>query len=197
MSVRTVLVAALIALLAPGLAAADKSAAGKKPAEKKEIVKVTAAEAAARGLPRYGVSIDVTGSGCTVARLPDKTTFLRLSGPPGGPLGLLIRSSRTASARPKWLGQLVQREVPDRGLKLGAKATLVVDGKQHPAIAYTTGASLARAHGCLIDAFSSPKQDGLLILFWISAGTSAHPGCAALARSGPFATLLPSLTIKR
>ena len=106
-------------------------------------LQVTGAEAEAAGLPRLGFALTLTNSGMSGSRL-EYGRYATLSGPPGGPLSLLISPASVGAAFADHVGgdqvldaRLVEQEVE----LLGAKRR---------AAAWITGEGLARTSWCAI-----------------------------------------------
>lgn len=108
-----------------------------------ERITITAAEAKAAGLPAIGFSLDTTGTGMIGTRLDDRN-YLHLSGPPGGPLMLIISPATIGAELADLVGGdrvLDARLVPEQVELLGAPRS---------AVAWITGASLARTSWCAV-----------------------------------------------
>ena len=104
---------------------------------------ITAAEAEAAGLPRLGFSLALAGSAMSGSRL-DYGRYATLSGPPGGPLSLLISAASVGAAFADHVGgdQVLDARLLEQEVELlGAKRR---------AAAWITGESLARTSWCAI-----------------------------------------------
>lgn len=55
-----------------------------------DIVTVERDEAAQRGLPPVSIRVDARSAGMFARKFPDEDVYLKLNGPPGGPLLLMI-----------------------------------------------------------------------------------------------------------
>ena len=159
---------------------------GPASAKVKRVVEISPKEAKARGLFEVGVSIDITAGGLTPTKFPSENTYLLVSGPPGGPLGLDIRKGSLKK-------DCIREPLPSAVWHPEASAKIKVGKRRREADAYTEGKSLARRHGCHVALRT--RRALLLLRFWSGAGTTEHPGCAALAKRPPFNTILPSIRL--
>jgi hypothetical protein len=152
----------------------------------KRVVVISPKEAKAKGLFAVGVSVDISAGNLTPTKFPSKDFYLVASGPPGGPLGLDIRKGSLVK-------DCVREPLPSAVWHPKRDAKIKVGRRRLKASAYTDGKSLARHHGCSV----ALRRPGALLLlrFWSAAGTTEHPGCAALAKQSPFNTILPSIRL--
>lgn len=181
-------------------------------------IRITPAEAEAKKLPRATIALSVKGLGLTVSKLPDATTYLRLSGPPGGPLGVIIRPfSGTPDA--ELVRSLAQKEI-EKPFALAGPEEVRVGGRKLWGIAYAAAAGAARAQGCLLlypappkpeparpepKAKAKPKADpkrakprptrGVAVRFWTAASGSAAASCQVVLKATPFPKLFASLKL--
>jgi hypothetical protein len=160
------------------------------------MIQVAFDEATAHGLVPAHIAIDAQGLGMAERRFPDPATYLRLAGPPGGPLGLRIEAYTDITPTAESLGKLVKRRYAKaRDLAVGPVETLCLSGREVLAIGCSEGESMARAHHCIIlFPASEGAARGVLVDFWVAAGETAPPGCQAII--GRYQTLFESLEIR-
>jgi len=115
------------------------------------MVEVTAAEAKAQGLPPIGLRVDPGDAPLSLLKFPEPDKYLIASGPPGGPLLVIVwetdqRESNVAaveSAVRKNFAQTWQQP-----LVIGEAGTLQIAGAARPALAFMTGESLRKTAWC-------------------------------------------------
>ncbi len=108
-----------------------------------------------RSLPPIRLALDETG--LLPTRFPDAGSYLRLSGPPGGPLGLVVQPCEDLD---RWL-------VPSAEAVVRCEVELA--GARRTARAYLLGSGHARAHHTAV-------AIGLVVCdFFCAAGPSARP----------------------
>jgi hypothetical protein len=106
---------------------------------------VTAADAAARGLPAIDVFADVRAARMSVTPFPAAGMYVSASGPPGAPSGFAVWASSDRETDD--VGQAVLATVTDRSLTpvvIGDSARLAIDGVSRPAALFTTGSGYSR-----------------------------------------------------
>jgi hypothetical protein len=108
------------------------------PVDEPGRLSVTTAQAEAAGLAPLAFSLDVRDSGMSGNTFSD-ARYVTLSGPPGGPLMLMI--SPTTVGEEFYFSNIVATEVEQEVELLGAK---------HRAVAWITGSSMARTSWCAI-----------------------------------------------
>jgi len=161
-------------------------------------ISITVKETSAKKLPPIHLKMDVSGMGFVVNKFPGKDSYLRLSGPPGGPLGLEIKRCRPVQSGTRVLRTLVSKEIQSSSLNIGTVSKIPIGAQTYPAISHTSGIESARSHGCL--ALLGTKNDtkqSILLHFFTSAGSrSPTPSCASLMKLQPFERLFKSLQIE-
>ena len=171
------------------LLAAASASGGKK--EPPRLMKVSAADAKAKGLPAIGLGVDLAGTAMSGAVLPDSDTYLRLSGPPGGPLLFRVEPWREKDADASTLEKAMRARFSrptDEPFVVGKAATVKIGGAARPALPFMTGQSMARTAWCAA-VVPAGKEGSLLVLAGIGgnapdcAVTLAHESIAALVRS--------------
>src|SRR4051794_26494042 len=100
---------------------------------------VTAADAAERGLPAVGFSADLEGAALWGGAFPDDQTYARLSGPPGGPLWVVIKPLPGPRADHAALEDFVRREYPSEVQAFGEPGEIEVAGANRPAVLFFVG----------------------------------------------------------
>jgi hypothetical protein len=181
---------------APGAEPTEASKSSERPApapaETGARVTITAAEAEAAGLPKLGFSLDPSSAGMSGSKLVDGL-YLRLSGPPGGPLMLLV-SPATVGAD---FSSLVSAELLD-GPLLEQQVELL--GATRRAVAWSTGAGHARTSWCgviLGPADAGPNDAALLLELGVGhPDPSAPASCAAALSSPSLGPVVASLSLE-
>lgn len=171
------------------------TAASPRPAG---TVEITAAEAKAKGLPPVAFSLVASGGGWTVGKLPGQGVYLRLSGPPGGPLSFSVETFPNPRASGATLESWIRGRFnkPFRQpLTLGKPGRFTLAGGARPALAFTSGKSMARTAYCavLVAAKSRPVTE-LVVLFGHGA-PQGQPTCDEIARHNSLAPVLQSFKL--
>lgn len=109
-----------------------------------ELVEIAADEAAQRGLPPVTIRVDARAGSMSPRKFPTSDVYLKLNGPPGAPLLLMIWDCTGASHDeatlirskfvPAWTNEL-ELAGTDRGTVLGVERTGMV---------FATGSGIAR-----------------------------------------------------
>lgn len=136
-----------------------------------------AAESATRKLPAVNVLVDYTGTGMSANKFPSERAYLSLSGPPGGPLGLVVEAPGKSVANGIDLS-VIAKERCGATATIGKPASIVFGGANRPAITCVYGESLARAEHLLIGV--QVGKEGVLIDAVTAAGKAGPTAPAAL-----------------
>ena len=141
-------------------------------AEVKKI-HLTPAQCAAHELPPIDLSLDATGTAMMPFEFPGKGVYLRMSGPPGGPLMFEVIS------RPETLDQALATRFEGAHLEEAHPCKAVLAGKERVGKTFLLGQSLARTR------WTALEMPGLAVLFGTSPGSDPlkHPHLAPLAAS--------------
>jgi hypothetical protein len=157
------------------------------------MITISAAQAAAHGLPAVGVSVDPTGTPMMVSPLAQADLYLVASGPPGGRLLFQVWTSDETGRDEA----AVQRAVAARYTKpaltpttWGTPGTLTLAGAARPAVSYLSDKAMFLTGWC---AALVPHARGqlLVVLGRGSPGATAvscdevasHPSLAPLVRT--------------
>lgn len=135
-------------------------------------VLITPEQCRQHGLPPVELSVDPTGTVLRPYSFPEKGVYLRMSGPPGGPLLMEVL------ARPGTLDQALDARFP--AIEENRPCTVRLAGEERPARTFLTGQSHARTKWCAVELPS------LAVLFGASPGEKdvlAHAHLAPLAAS--------------
>ncbi|GEM_PF-3092426 len=103
-------------------------------------IEITPEQARAAGLPPLGFRLDIAASSMSGSKLGDGA-YLRLSGPPGGPLSLALT--------PALLGAEFAELAPQAG-EGGVTSTVELAGQPRRALGWVSGESQARTAWCLV-----------------------------------------------
>lgn len=139
-------------------------------------VSVSASASEAAGLPALAFSLDLGSSGMSGTSL-EHNRYMTLSGPPGGPLMLLISPATVGADFSNLVGgdQVLDATLVDQEVELlGAKRR---------AVAWITGASMARTSWCalIVAPEGAAKGDPALVLE-LGVGHSGDDTVCATAR---------------
>jgi len=176
------------ALLALGLLGCDSS----KPMNTSStpstpLVEVSAADAKAAGLPAVGVRVAKTTQPLMPRRLPSADTYVALSGPPGGPLGMTVTAgSANILDAAKSLRDGGHQDLQTGQVSLG--------GKSSPAIASTLGQSNARRQELRVLAATAEGKGVWITIVAPPPDQSSTP--AQLATASPFSEMLGAVQVK-
>lgn len=159
---------------------------------------VTAADARAKGLPPIGFSVEWPRPRLFLGSvLAHEGTYLTLSGPPGGPLGMSVRGYTNADANHGILETVIVEHPPRPPVIRGAPETIDLAGAARPALAYIQGESLARSLTCLA-LVPSPgnKREGLVVRFYVAAGSAmSKAACKTVVERPSIAPLVASFRL--
>ncbi|MEW6277121.1 MAG: hypothetical protein AB1758_00760 [Candidatus Eremiobacterota bacterium] len=129
---------------------------------------VTAQEARKHGLPPLGFRLDTRGSNMLAATFPDPSCYLRMSGPPGGPLVFEVLPASgdldaTLKARFSQAGYSPVETGPASSVKFA--------GQPRKTRGLVTGQSHARTRWCCI--WLEPRGDrpAAVVLLGVAAGS--------------------------
>jgi hypothetical protein len=143
------------------------------PAEK-DVVAVTTKDAGVAGV---GFELrGIAGQGWTVTTTPSEGDLFRVSGPPGGPLGLKIRAYDEKSADNVKLFESVETHKP---MKAGKPEKVEIAGEPREAQSFRTGEGFATTAHCLIRLPAKPgAKTGLVFLAHSGLSDKTEPSCA-------------------
>jgi hypothetical protein len=150
------------------------------------LIEVSAADAAAAGLPAVEVRVAQTKLPLLARPLPFAGAYVSASGPPGGPLGLTV----TAGAANV---EEAAKSVRDTGHEDLQTGEVTWAGKSSPAIASIHGKGNARAQDLRVLAAT---QGGKGVWITITAPAAAQALTPAQAASrGPFSEMLAAVQV--
>ena len=157
-------------------------------------VTITDEGARAHKLPPMGFSVDTEGTSLLASPLPDHgDSYLYLSGPPGGPLGVgfLPYAGSTEKAEiERFVQQQFDKSPP---LVMGKISQIDFAGGKRTTIAFKTGASMAEATNCgiVLPPSATRRATGLFVVF----DRGGSQDCAAMLASDPFDRIAKSFRI--
>ena len=125
---------------------------------------------ATKKLPAVNVFVDYTGTGLTAFKFPSERAYVSFSGPPGGPLGLVVEAPGKSVANGIDLS-VIAKERCGATAMISKPQSIVFSGANRPAISCVYGEAVARAEhlligitvgkeGVLIDAYQSAGKNG-------------------------------------
>jgi len=155
---------------------------------------ITPEEATAHALPAARIEIDTGSVVLAGPKFPDDTTYVALSGPPGGPLGLRVLHVESPPEDDAAWRLLVENLFEGRPLTVGQAGEVEIDGSARRTYSCTTGQSLARSHHVLV-LFDAPAPSGaVLVDFFSTAGSQETPAPADIVE-GAYARTVQSLRV--
>lgn len=178
----------------------EKTASAERTSEMSAIetpkVEITAAESASHGLPPAEITLDTGKFRMWGSKLSMKDEYLRLSGPPGGPLGLIVKRVAKAPKDTADWKAYIEENFKDRFPETGSIGKLEIDGEPRAAFTCTTDKSMARSHHLLI-LFAVPKsEEGVIVEFYSGADETKTPSPEEMAKQDKFKEISRSLSIK-
>jgi len=136
------------------------------------IVKVSAADAAKKGLLPASIEVDATELCAIVYPFLRENTYLQLSGPPGGPLGLMFDAYSGVADTTEALERLAATRFAKNTFVAGTSETIELAGEPRRAFTCATGTSLAHSvHLLVLIPEKKASERGVLVDF--------HTGCGA------------------
>ena len=160
------------------------------------MVRITAAEARKHGLPGASITLEPGATGLSAATFPEDGMYLRMSGPPGGPLGLIVAHATQAAGDEAALKALAEKRFAGRSPAVGTFDRVELSGAVRHVLTCTTDSSAARAHHLLVHFARPDATDGILLDFWMPAGTSPAPAPQAMLEHPRYAALLKSVSVR-
>ena len=151
------------------------------------LVEVSAADAKAAGLPAVDVRVAKTTQPLMPRRLPSPDTYVALSGPPGGPLGMTV----TAGSANLLDAAKSLRDEGHQDLQTGQVSW---GGKSSPAISSTQGQSNARRQELRVLAATTEGKGVWITVVAPPGDQSSTP--AQLAVLSPFSEMLGAVQVK-
>ena len=158
----------------------------------------TKAQAKSKNLPEAEIFVDATGSGMSGVQFADARTYLRLSGPPGGPFGLRIEGFKDSVHDARELAAFLKKEHgSSAGFLLGGREAVKLAGETREAILYKMYESEARTAYCAViitAAQNKSSRESILITFEI--GDLRIENCSDLLNESKFQTILKHIAVK-
>lgn len=134
-------------------------------------VRITNEQARAHGLPPVALELDLSGAPLAGKPCAQAGSYLALSGPPGGPLGLTLEPYADVPASAEGLAALAQARFAKRSWQPGPDGLLELGGTSCVVLSGVTDTSHARAvHLLALFPATEEGQAGVLLDFWCSAG---------------------------
>lgn len=184
---------------------ADTHPADNRPADtgprsrRADTVQITAAEAKTKGLTPVGFSLSTSGASWVVSRYPRKSVYLRLSGPPGGPLTFSVHTlflNPKRSVPPlRYFVEDTFRKPHDQPLQIAKTTKLTVAGKPRDAIAFTSGKSMARTAWCALEMTTTTTPMRHFTLLFGHGARKGQPSCADIAKHPSLTPVLQSFRL--
>lgn len=119
--------------------------------------------------------------------------LMKLSGPPGGPLGFEVHSYAEAP-----IEDLFRRAVPSAAsqpITAGSPEKVRVAGADRDAQAFRVGRSMATSNWCAIKVPSGARA-GLLLLAQVGTNEKTAPTCSLSTGAAPIRPLIDSFTVE-
>jgi hypothetical protein len=142
-------------------------------------IRITAEAARERGLPAIAFTIDERDTGFSSTRFPEPEVYLTMSGPPGGPLLVMIRAWREASTDEGVIVRVLRERYSGPGwepLAFGLPERTDLAGASRIMLPFTSGESLGRTIWCAIVVQPAPDASaGLLVT--VGVGGRGAPDC--------------------
>jgi len=158
-----------------------------------DVLKISADEARKRGLPGIAIEVDARSASMSAEVVSAKDLYLHLSGPPGGPLLLMIWDCTGCSTDVRAAIQAKFVPTWTRSIAFGQVDRARVMGDEREGMTFTTGEGFARIawFGFLME-----RPAGLLLVTLGVGGRDPEPVPAVDVVSNPaIAKLLSSLKI--
>lgn len=180
--------------------AAQDADAPEKGANMKELrspqIKIAASDAASHKLPAATISFNTGETYMSGHTFPEKDLYLRLSGPPGGPLGMeILRVSSVPKNQEGWQ-QLAEKRYEGRSVESGQAAEVEITGDTRSAFTFTSDEEEARAHHVMVGFPVPQSNEGIVVDFWSAAGDSETPAPDAMLGEDAAGSFLRKLTIR-
>ncbi|MBI5499960.1 MAG: hypothetical protein HY907_06935 [Deltaproteobacteria bacterium] len=159
-----------------------------------ERVSIAAADAASRNLPALGFSLVLAdGMGMLATAFPDQLSYLAVSGPPGGPLFLIVQpwsDPQHDDALPA--EQEMRRRFTSESDPYAwhGEASVQAAGSARLAFAFETGASMARTLWCAVTLDPPAGASSGLLLAAAIPAAGVEPSCASVAEHPAMAPML-------
>ncbi|NVB81557.1 MAG: hypothetical protein HOV81_24395 [Kofleriaceae bacterium] len=112
--------------------------------EVNQLVEIRAEEATQRGLPPVSIRLDARAGSMTPRKFPASDVYLKLNGPPGAPLLLIIFDCRGSERDDAALIQSKFVPAWTKELELGGADRAHVLGAEQPGVTFATGGGIAR-----------------------------------------------------
>ncbi|MEO0482588.1 MAG: hypothetical protein AAF138_03110 [Planctomycetota bacterium] len=160
----------------------------------REMVELTAATAADRGLPPARIEVDVADTGLSVFPNPADNTYVQLSGPPGGPLGATFERV-TAQATEAGMRSLAELRFEGQSPSVGTFEMVNFAGAERPAITCGVGEGPGAEHHLLV-LMPRPEGDTALLFDFYTDGGGATPTPSAMLADERYAAMFASVTVQ-
>jgi hypothetical protein len=162
------------------------------PAMQSRVISISAAEAAAHGLPAVGVRLDLGDTALYEMRRTVDRVYVMASGLPGATLVFEVTASAEAASN----HDAVRRAVVASGVadvEWGPVGTVTLAGRSCPAVTFQMGAGMYRSHWCA--ALVPHARGAVLVSFGHSHVGSAVLSCDQVASSRQLAPLVASFAL--
>lgn len=165
------------------------------------VHRVTEQEARAKKLPSAKIELVLRpGIGFMVTEVPDARTYLNVSGPPGGPLGLMLfpyQHPKGKAVDRALLKQALSARFPSIQIAFAQKSEeLKIYGVKHTALAYQLGGGPAQQAGCVVLYPPPPNKGrthGVAVMAFTTSGKLIP--CSKLTQGQPV-TSVKKLEVK-
>ena len=139
------------------------------------LVFISADESEKHGLPRAEVSLNTEGLGMSGSKFSHKTEYFKISGPPGGPLGISLNLHSNYDLNES-AAAFADKLYPERKLEYGSFEEVSINDGVYKALTFTSGEGFSRAHHLAV-IFPVPESDEVLLLdfYFDGRGTSDTP----------------------
>lgn len=170
---------------------------GKPLQETPGVMKIDAAECRKRGLPAVTIDLDATAGGFVRAPDPGARSYLQLSGPPGGPLGLSIEAYSDVESTEAALEKLAAKRFDGQKYVAKTTETLWLSGGNRLAFTCSTGESLAHSVHLLVLIPSAEKAtSGVLVDFFVGQGSGETLTPGQVIKLEPWGDLVKSVHVR-
>ncbi len=162
-------------------------------------VRITPAEAQRNLLPPLTLSVDLGKSALSGRTYADYRTYLRLSGPPGGPLAVLLLAYGSRRHDDLMLEAIVRHELGKRmpaPFVPGAAEKVRLAGATRLARTALTGKSLARTSWCAVMVQAGTQSHGVLALFGVGHQGPKPLPCAKILAHPQLKPVIASLQVR-
>ena len=173
-----------------------KTSQAKEAKGDSSMLEISVAEATDHQLPAVAISLDTADTGLAGAKFAEEGQFLRLSGPPGGPLGMEIELVKDVAATEEALGQFALQRFEGQTPDVGSSATVDIAGGSHLAVTCSAGSSMAKATHLLVLIPAPNSNASLLVDFWKGTRGADVRSPESMIADSQYSELLKSLSIR-